>query len=123
MGLTSWTPEGAMGTFFRTVGGYMPAPPALAEPPLLWGSEAHVEQLFAGTGIELEFERGLLRPAQFESADAAIEFVVTRFGPLMMARQLAEVSGGWPELRARLAELFERDEPAEYLRILGCKSR
>jgi SAM-dependent methyltransferase len=123
MGLTCWTPEGTMGTFFRTVGGYMPAPPALAEPPLLWGSEAHVEQLFAGTGIELEFERGLLRPAQFESADAAIEFVVTRFGPLMMARQLAEVSGGWPELRARLAELFERDEPAEYLRILGCKSR
>ena len=50
LGITSWTPEGGMGTFFRTVAAYLPPPSALAEPPGLWGSEAHVERLFAGTG-------------------------------------------------------------------------
>ena len=40
---------------------------------------------------------------------------------MMMARQLAEASGRWNELRAELAELYERDEPLEYLVTLGRK--
>jgi len=121
LGITSWTPEGGMGTFFRTVGAYLPPPSALAEPPGLWGSEAHVETLFAGTGIELEFERDAVTPAQFESTDAALEFLSTSFGPMMMARELAEASDRWPELRADLVDLYERDEPLEYLVTVGRK--
>jgi hypothetical protein len=30
-------------------------------------------------------------------------------------------SGRWPELRAQLADLYERDEPLEYLVTLGRK--
>ena len=100
----------------------MPPPSALAEPPALWGSEAHVEELFEGSGIELGFQRGVATPQPFESTDAALEFVVTKFGPMMMARQLAEVSGRWHELRADLAALYERDEPMEYLVVLGRKT-
>jgi SAM-dependent methyltransferase len=122
LGLACWTPDGAMGKFFRTVGAYMPPPSALAEPPALWGSEAHVVELFEGTGIELEFERGVVTPAPFESTDAAIEYFGTNFGPMMMARQLTEASGRWAELRADLTVLYERDEPAEYLTIIGRKS-
>jgi len=121
LGLTCWTPDGAMGEFFRTVGAYMPPPSALAEPPVLWGSEAHVEGLFEGTGIELDFERGIVTPEPFESTDAALEFFMTKFGPMIMARQLTEVSGRWPELRAELAVLYDRNEPMEYLAILGRK--
>jgi len=121
LGITSWTPEGGMGTFFRTVGAYLPPPSPLAEPPGLWGSEPHVEGLFAGTGIELEFDRDVLTPAKFESTDAAIEFMTTKFGPMMMAQQLAEASNRWPELRAKLATLYEGDEPMEYLVTLGRK--
>jgi len=121
LGITSWTPEGGMGTFFRTVGAYLPPPSPLAEPPALWGSEAHLKGLFAGTGIELEFEREAVTPEPFESTDAAVEFSVTKFGPMMMARQLTEASGRWPELRAQLADLYERDEPLEYLVTLGRK--
>jgi SAM-dependent methyltransferase len=120
-GIVSWTPEGAMGTFFRTVGAYLPPPSPLAEPPVLWGSEPHVEALFDGTGVELEFARDSVMPPPFESTDEAIEFLVTKFGPMIMVRQLAEASGRWPVLRAELADLFEHEEPAEYLVALGRK--
>jgi SAM-dependent methyltransferase len=124
MALTSWTPEGAMGDFFRTVGAYMPPPPAgLADPPALWGSETHVRELFDGTGVELEFERDRVQPPQFESTDAAIEFLTSKFGPAMMVRQLTEASGRWPELHDALTTLYEREEPAEYLLTLGRKAQ
>ncbi len=67
LGITAWTPEGGMGSFFRTVGAYMPPPSPIAQPPVLWGSEAHVGELFADTGIELEFRRETVAQAQFES--------------------------------------------------------
>ncbi|HXY81790.1 MAG TPA: class I SAM-dependent methyltransferase [Gaiellaceae bacterium] len=123
LGITAWTPEGAMGTFGRTVAPYLPPPSPLAEPPVLWGSEAHVEGLFEGTGIELEFERDSVLPVPFESSDAAIEFLATKFGPMVMARQVAEASGRWRELRAELEALYERDEPQEYLVTVGRKEQ
>jgi hypothetical protein len=119
--LTTWTPEGATGEFFRTVGGYLPPPPPLAESPGLWGSEAHVEQLFEGSGIELEFERGSVDPVDYGSSEAAMEFMTTSFGPLMMARQLTEASGRWPELRQKLVTLYEQGDPSVYLVTLGRK--
>lgn len=121
LGLTTWTPNGGTGLLFRTVGKYLPPPSALADPPLQWGSEPHVEELFDGTGIELEFERDVLAQVPFDTADEAVEFVSTKFGPMIMARQLAEVSGRWSELRTELLGLFEREEPLEYLVTLGRK--
>jgi SAM-dependent methyltransferase len=121
LGIASWTPEGAMGAFFRTVGAYLPAPSPLAEPPALWGSEPHVEALFEGTGVELEFARDTVAPMRFESTDEAVEFLVTKFGPMIMVRQLAQASGRWPELRAELVDLYELQEPTEYLVALGRK--
>jgi SAM-dependent methyltransferase len=121
IGLSSWTPDGGMGAFFRTVGGYLPPPSPLAEPPMLWGTEAHVEGLFAGTGIDLRFERDVVTPEPFESTEAELEFLTTKFGPMIMTRQLAEASGRWPELRSELVALSERDEPMEYLVTIGQK--
>jgi hypothetical protein len=110
-----------MGAFFRTVGPYLPPPSPLALPPTLWGSEPHVAELFAGTGIELEFERDVVTPVPFDSTDEALEFLTTKFGPMMMVRDYAEASGRWPALRAEIAALYERDEPLEYLVTLGRK--
>ncbi|HVN62383.1 MAG TPA: class I SAM-dependent methyltransferase [Gaiellaceae bacterium] len=121
LGITSWTPEGGTGQLFRAVGKYLPTPSPLAEPPLLWGSEPYVEALFAGTGVELEFERDTVAQAPFDSTDEAIEFMATKFGPMIMARQLAETTGRWHELRSELVELYEREEPLEYLVTLGRK--
>jgi SAM-dependent methyltransferase len=119
--VSAWTPEGATGTFFRTVGAYLPPPSPLAQPPALWGAEGHVDELFAGTGVEVRFERETLDPPDLGSAEDAIEFMATKFGPMMMARQLAEAGGRWDELRSDLTALYERREPAEYLVTLGTK--
>ena len=72
--------------------------------------------------MDLEFERDVVTPPLLESTHAALEFFTTKLGPLMMARQLTEASGRWPELRADLAALYERDEPVEYLVVLGRKA-
>jgi SAM-dependent methyltransferase len=121
MGLCSWTPEGSMGAFFAKIGSYLPPPSPLAEPPVLWGSEPHVEALFEGTGIELTFERDVVQPLRFESTQAALEYTTTKFGPLIMARRIAEASGRWPELRRELEGFHERGEPGEYLIVVGRK--
>ena len=122
LGLCNWTPEGLLGSFFRTVGSYLPAHSPLADPPLLWGSEPHVEELFEGTGIAVEFEREVIAPAPFESPEAELEFMTAKFGPVIMARQLTEASGRWDDLRAELIALIERNEPAEYLVTVGRKA-
>jgi hypothetical protein len=81
-----------------------------------------VEELFEGTGIELDFAHDVVTPEPFESSEAALEFFVSRFGPMMMARQLTEASGDWPRLRAELTSLYELDEPIEYLVTVGRKA-
>ena len=43
--LASWTPGGFIGQLLRTVSGYVP-PPAGVPSPALWGTEAHIAELF-----------------------------------------------------------------------------
>ena len=76
IGLVNWTPEGQIGELFKIMGRYMPAPPDYASPPPLWGSEEHVRGLFAGSGVELEFARGL-NPWRFDSAEHWVVFMET----------------------------------------------
>jgi SAM-dependent methyltransferase len=123
LGLCNWTPEGLQGSFFRTMGAYAPAPPPFAQPPLLWGTEDHVRELFAGTGVQLEFDRDIVDEAEpFETGFEAVDFNAANFGPMIMLRPMLEARGEWEDLRARLAELYERHEPGEYLVVLGRKS-
>jgi SAM-dependent methyltransferase len=120
--VSAWTPEGTMGTFFRTLGGYMPPPPPFAEPPLLWGTEEHVRGLFDGTGVEVEFERETLDVPRFDSIDDEIEFATTKFGPMLMARRMLEPQGRWEALVRDLRTLLEDPGPAEYLVTVGRKA-
>ena len=46
IGFTAWTPEDQIGAFFRLMTQFLPPPPAGAQPPPKWGSEAHVDELF-----------------------------------------------------------------------------
>lgn len=56
IGLTSFVPEGVGGAFFELFGRYAPPPPPGALPPLLWGGEPYVRQLF-GNRVALEVAR------------------------------------------------------------------
>ena len=102
--ISCWTPEGAIGGMFRTVGQLVPPPPG-ASSPVLWGTEDHVRELLG----EAEFER---REVEWRepSVDSYVDFMLEEYGPLLNAQEaLGERSG---ELRDALMRLFE-DENLE----------
>lgn len=45
IGLANWTPEGFIGRLFKVIGAHV-APPTGLKSPALWGTEAHLAQLF-----------------------------------------------------------------------------
>lgn len=120
LALSAWTPDGAMGEFFRTLGGHLPPPPDFVQPPLLWGSEDHVSDLFADTGVEVEFAREFVEFPRMP-VDEEIEFATSKFGPLILARRMLEPQGRWPALIDDLRRLLENPRPAEYLVTTGVK--
>ena len=127
LGICSWTPHGVIGDFFRTVAAYLPPDPQFVDPPLLWGDETYVRELFEGTGIHLTFDRAHWEIAH-DSPQAAVECYATTFGPVVQARRLAAMDGRLEHLRDDLTRLFEQHRvngtprvrfPAGYLLVLG----
>ena len=45
IGLANWTPQGFIGRLFKVIGAHVP-PPAGLKSPALWGTEAHLAELF-----------------------------------------------------------------------------
>ncbi|HEX2771168.1 MAG TPA: class I SAM-dependent methyltransferase [Micromonosporaceae bacterium] len=129
IGLVNWTPEGQVGELLRTIGRYMPAPPAFASPPPLWGSEQHVRDLFAGAPVQLEFSRGL-NPWPFDSPEHYVVFMETHYGPMVKARERLTGEGRWEQCRDEILALVHRRNEAtdgsllmysEYLVTVGRK--
>ena len=89
IGLISYTPEGAAGDFFATLAAHAPAPPAAAQPPILWGSEDHLRGLF---GDRVEW-RDMTRRTYVERRPGGPEgycaFFHETFGPLIAIRAAA----------------------------------
>jgi ubiquinone/menaquinone biosynthesis C-methylase UbiE len=109
--IASWTPEGSIGDFFRTVAKHAPPPPG--DSPLLWGTEAHVRELFGDIWTERQAVR-----FEFESAQAAAAFYFENFGPVVMARtRAADEAALLDDLRAMFAAHGADDGPypGEYL--------
>ena len=82
IGMLNFTPEGLAAGFFGALAPYAPPPPPGALPPLMWGSEEHVRELF-GDGVEsLE----MTRKEYVERADSPSgyrDFVKATFGPVI----------------------------------------
>ena len=119
LALCNWADDSPVARVFRAIAAYMPPAPDFATPPWLWGSEEHVRSLFAGTDLELEFDRGVVELPPFESAADNVEYHSTRLGPLPAVHALTEADGRWPALRAELEALHEDSLFAEYLLVLG----
>lgn len=80
VGMLNWTPEGFIGHLFRTMGPFAPPPPPGAQPPPLWGSEAHVRELFGDGVTELVTQR---RTVVFDQGEpvAFREYWKRNYGP------------------------------------------
>jgi hypothetical protein len=80
-----------------------------SSPGCCWrsGPEAHVRELFADTGIEVDFLRQSLAGPPFDSVDQEIAFSTSKFGPLVLARRMLGSQGRWDALLADLRQLLE----------------
>jgi ubiquinone/menaquinone biosynthesis C-methylase UbiE len=103
--LCCWTPEGSAGAIMRAAGSYMLAPPDFASPPILWGTEEHVQKMFgdAATGFEFERHSAII---EWESIEGFAEYFMDRFGPLVTAKQI--LGERFAELRSEIVEIWTR---------------
>jgi ubiquinone/menaquinone biosynthesis C-methylase UbiE len=121
IGLIAFTPEGLGGEFFDCLARHAPPPPPGALPPLQWGTEGHVRQLFGDRVDSLRMRRWEYVERAASPHDYVQLFDET-FGPLIAIRRLLAGEPGRTEALDRdLLELAERanqgppDGPAEYL--------
>jgi ubiquinone/menaquinone biosynthesis C-methylase UbiE len=116
----AWTPEGTVGALVRAGAAYMPPPPDYASPPVLWGTEEHVRELFP-TAKEFAFERHA-NVVEAESLEAFADFFMDNFPTMVAARGM--LGDRFEELRERIVAIWrdanEADDgtvrfPQEYL--------
>ena len=82
IGLASWTPDGFLGQLLRTVAKYVPPVPGV-QSPLLWGTKAHLQELFAkAASIEHTVRHFNFR---YESPAHWIDVFRTFYGPVHKA--------------------------------------
>jgi SAM-dependent methyltransferase len=126
IGLANWTPEGFIGQLFRVIGQHLP-PPAGVKSPLLWGTEAHLQDLFGGQAqIRCERREFIFRyrsPAHF------LQMFRDFYGPTHKAfAALGETAGQAlaRDITALLERLNTADSatlrvPGEYLEVVVTK--
>jgi SAM-dependent methyltransferase len=130
IGLVNWTPAGQVGQLLQIMSRYLPAPPSFSAPPVAWGDESHVRDLFAPYRIDLNFHRGV-SPIKFPSAEDYVSFMETNYGPTISARARLLAEGQWETCRAEIIHLMQRlniaidgtmHVNAEYLVVVATKS-
>jgi len=128
IGMANWVPDGGVGQMFMTIAKHVPPPPGL-DPPLFWGVEEKVRELF-GDGIsELRAEKRASRQV-FRSVDHYLEFFRKYFGPVKAAFEKVGPEGEAAleaDLRAYLEEVNQGGERAlviepEYLQVVATRA-
>jgi ubiquinone/menaquinone biosynthesis C-methylase UbiE len=128
IGVASWSPDGGLQGLFGAVVKHTGGPPPGTMPPVLWGTEERVRELFGDGVAEIEFQRRPSRQAFF-SADQYIDFFRSYFGPIQMAFEKVGPEGEEAlsaDLRAWLAEENVAGDKAmviepEYLEVIATK--
>ncbi len=110
-----WTPEGTVGDVFRASGSYMPPPPDFAAPPILWGTEEHVREMFGSVATDIEFERHSAT-IEWESIEGFADFFMDRFGPMVTARQM--LGDRFGELRDEVLAIWADNNEADDGRLV-----
>ncbi|MEZ5607974.1 MAG: class I SAM-dependent methyltransferase [Burkholderiaceae bacterium] len=82
IGLACWTPDGFIGQVLKTVGRHLPPPPAGLKPPVRWGTEAGLSELFPGQRIQATPREFMFR---YESAQHWVDVFRAFYGPVHRA--------------------------------------
>jgi SAM-dependent methyltransferase len=128
IGMITFTPEGMAGEFFELFGRYMPPPEPGAQPPGLWGDEAHVRALFRDRLSSLELTRSEYVERAPGGSAGFLGFYKRTFGPVVAIYERLDEDGR-AELDRAALEFVDRwntgapDGPAhvpvEYMLIVG----
>jgi ubiquinone/menaquinone biosynthesis C-methylase UbiE len=129
IGMANWCPDGGLERLFLTVMKHTGGPPPGVIPPVLWGTEDHVRQLFGDGIAELRSERVKSRQPFF-SADHYIDVFRTYFGPIKGAYEKVGPEGEaalTEDLRQMLTEANTAGDRAlviepEYLRVIATRA-
>ncbi len=122
--MANWTPEGAIGRLFKTIGAHV-APPAGVKSPALWGTEAHLVSLFGPRARHLHIERKMFC-FRYRSAAHFLQVFRDYYGPTHRAFAALDATGQAALERDILALLNELDVgqgrglvvPSEYAEIV-----
>jgi len=126
--MANWTPEGYVGKMFATTVKHAPLPPGV-KPPVLWGTEDHLRELF-GDGISSLTASKTEIVFRFRSADHWLEFFRTYFGPTKMAFERVGPDGE-EALASDLTQLANQFNtagdramrvPSEYLQVIATRA-
>lgn len=124
IGLANWTPDGFIGRLFKVIGAFVP-PPAGLRSPALWGTEAHLGELFGAKAAQIACTR---RNFNFRYRSAAHWVQVFRdfYGPTHKAFAALD-AGGRQALEVEIATLIDAFNvggpsslavPSEYLEVV-----
>jgi ubiquinone/menaquinone biosynthesis C-methylase UbiE len=105
--MTTWASEGFAPELFKLSSSFMPPPPEGFQPPMLWGVEAHVAEMFAAAGARAEISHETV-VFEWPTPAAAVHQYLDKFGPIVMLRGVLEPQGRWPEYAEAFAQLVER---------------
>jgi hypothetical protein len=83
----------------------MPPPPDFASPPVLWGTEDYVRQMFDSAATGFEFERHV-NWQEDDSIEGFADLFMERFPVMVTARQM--LGERFAELRADTIAVWER---------------
>jgi SAM-dependent methyltransferase len=129
IGMANWCPDGGLERLFLTVMKHTGGPPPGVMPPVLWGSEDHVRELFGDGVTDLHAERVKSRQPFF-SVDHYIDFFRSYFGPIKSAFEKVGPEGEQAltdDLREMLADVNTGGGRAlviepEYLRVIAIRA-
>jgi ubiquinone/menaquinone biosynthesis C-methylase UbiE len=124
IGLANWTPEGFVGQLFKVVGGFIPPAPGVKS-PALWGTKAHLDELFGQGASEIRVERRNFN-FRYRSAEHFVQMFRDFYGPTHKAFGALDAAGQ-KGLAAGITALVERLNvagpgslvvPGEYLEVV-----
>ncbi|WP_207866153.1 class I SAM-dependent methyltransferase [Pseudomonas sp. 58(2021)] len=127
IGLANWTPEGFVGQMFKTLGRYLP-PPAGAQPPSNWGSEAWLHSHFDERQFLMQVTRRHFN-FRYRSAAHFIDIFRHWYGPVHKAFAALPPESG-QALEGDLTQLIDGLNragpdsmvvPSEYLEVVITK--
>ena len=128
IGLANWTPSGFIGQMFKTVGRYV-SPPAGVRPPVEWGDEARLRDLF-GSDIESLVVQRRQFVFRYRSAEHLLETFRTYYGPILKAFSAVDDAARSALERDLLALANEYNTsstgtlrvPSDYLEVVAVKA-